>query len=190
MNDFEAYKLYISLKNHFNIKSYNHKKYKNNSRIKSVSFDKRNDKIFFLKLSKHKDLENFLVANFIINSKYWVKELAYSEEAENNYKEWAKRQQSLSYIFNNNLSKLDDNFDKNLIVENNQHPILLKKYLAKEICIETLCIILELTSAINYWNKNLYDPVWEETYKLVEKYIPFINYDKEKMIKICIDRYG
>ena len=44
MNEFETYKLYISLKNHFSSKSYNHFKYQGKSRVNFDSFQKRKDK--------------------------------------------------------------------------------------------------------------------------------------------------
>lgn len=190
MDEFEAYKLYVTLKNHFSKPSYNYFKYNGKSNLKYDSFVKRKDKIFFQKLAKHEDIANFLIANFSINNKLWIKDLAYSEEAETVYKQWLKRQSSLSYILKQELSKLDDNFDNNFIVEDNSHPKLLKLYLSKDITLETLCILLEMTGAMKQWNKKLqYDPIWDEIKMKVEKYIPFIKYDKERIKKICLDYY-
>ena len=191
MDEFETYKLYISLKNHFSKPSYNYFKYNGKSNLKYDSFVKRNDKIFFQKLAKHEDVINFLIANFSINNKLWIKNLAYSEESENIYKQWLKRQNSLSYIFKQDLSKLDDNFDNNFIINDNTHPKLLKLYLSKDITLETICILLEMTGAINQWNKKLqYDPIWDEIKLRVEKYTPFIKYDKDKTKKICLDYFS
>ena len=116
MTPFEAYCEYVSLKNHFTQSGYDYFKYNGKSNLKYESFVKRNDKIFFQKLAKHEDVINFLIANFSINNKLWIKNLAYSEESENIYKQWLKRQNSLSYIFKQDLSKLDDNFDNNFII--------------------------------------------------------------------------
>lgn len=190
MNDFEAFQLYISVKNHFNVVSYDYFKYNGKNRLKVSSFDKRKDKIFFLKLAKHPDLLNFLVANFSSNPKMWIKELAYSDQAEKRYKDWMKYQQSLSYNFKQDLSKLDISFDKNFIVSNNEHPILLKLYLGNEISLETLCILVDISSVLKYWDKSLnYDPLWNSIKQKIEKYVPFINYDKEKLKSICLDKF-
>ena len=190
MDEFEAYKLYVTLKNHFSKPSYNYFKYNGKSNLKYDSFVKRKDKIFFQKLAKNEDITNFLIANISINNKLWIKDLAYSEEAETVYKQLLKRQSSLSYIFKQELSKLDDNFDNNFIVEDNSHPKLLKFYLSKDITLETLCILLEMTGAMKQWNKKLqYDPIWDEIKLKVEKYTPFIKYDKDRIKKICLDYY-
>jgi len=184
----EAYKEYLALKNHFTKTSYNYFKYNGKARVNQSTFEARKDKLFFQKLAKHPDVKNFLVANFSINEKTWIKELAYSEEAENNYKEWLKRQQSLSYVFKQDLSKLNDNFNDNFICRDNEHPILLKKYLGKEISLETLCLLLVITGAKKHWDTKMqYDLVWDNLRTRVEKYTPFINVDKEKIKKLIVD---
>ena len=48
-----------------------------------------------------------------------------------------------------------------------------------------------MTGAINQWNKKLqYDPIWDEIKLRVEKYTPFIKYDKDKTKKICLDYFS
>lgn len=191
MNDFEAYKLYVSLKNHFSNKSYDYFKYNGKNKLKVSSFEKRNDKVFFLKLAKHSDLLNFLVSNFSQNEKLWIRDLAYSEEAENTYKDWIKRKQSLSYVFKQDLNKLDDDFNKNFTIEENEHPLLLRLFLGKEISIETICLLLEFSGAIKHWNKKLeYDPLWESVKLKLVKYAPFIECDKDRLKQICLDKFS
>lgn len=190
MNGFEAYKLYISLKNHFSKENYNYFKYNGKSRLKIDSFEKRNDKVFFQKLAKHEDLKNFLISNFIDNEKLWVRDLAYSEQANKTYKDWLKRNQSLSYIFRSDLNKLDKSFNENFLIKDHKHPKLLKLLLKKDISIESACILCTIVGCVDYWNKELsYDPVWQELKIKIQKYTPFIEYDKEKMKKICLDTF-
>ncbi|CAB4162737.1 59 protein [uncultured Caudovirales phage] len=188
MTPFECYNEYMALKNHFCRDSYDYFKYNGKSRLKLDSFEKRKDKLFFQKLAKHPDLHNFLVANFSVNSKAWIRELAYSDDAEKIYKDWNRRQQSLSYCIKQDLSKLNEKFDDNFICAENKHPILLQKYLGQEICLETLCILLKLTGAKKYWDKKMeYDLIWCEIKIQVEKYTPFIKYEEEKLKKIVLD---
>ena len=190
MSAFECFCEYMALKNHFTKPSYDYFKYNGKTNVKPETFDKRKDKLFFQKLAKHKDVHNFLLSNFIVNEKAWIRELAYSDTAEENYKNFIKRNQSISYLFKNDLGNLDSNFNNNFIVAENEHPILLKQYLAGEISIETLCILLKITGAKKYWDKNLeYDIVWEEVKKKVEKYTPFIKADLEKMKQIVLDYF-
>lgn len=187
----EAYKEYLALKNHFTKNSYDYFKYNGKARVNQTTFDARKDKLFFQKLAKQPDVKSFLVANFSVNEKTWIRELAYSEEAENVYRDWLKRQQSLSYVFKQDLSKLDDNFNNNFICKNNEHPTLLKKFLSKDISLETLCLLLELTGAKKHWdNKMQYDLVWDNLRTKVEKYAPFIMVDREKIKKLIIDFFN
>ena len=190
MSALECYKEYLALKNHFNQSSYDYFKYNGKIKINQSSFDSRKDKLFFQKLAKHPDVHNFLVANLAADSKVWIRDIAYSESAEKIYKDWSKRQQSLSYTFRQELSKLNSNFDENLIIKNNEHPILLKKYLGKEISLETICILLEMTGAKKHWDSKMqYDLIWDDTRIKIEKYTPFIKYDKEKIKTILFDYF-
>lgn len=190
MTPFDAYRLYVSLKNHFSKSSYDYTKYNGKTNLKIDTFEKRKDKVFFQKLAKHPDLEKFLIANFVLNSKYWVRDLAYSNETESNYKNWLKKQQSISYIFKNDLNKLESNFDSNFKIKNNEHPEIIKLYLSNEITLETFCILIKMTECETYFDKKLdYDPVWIELKMKVNKYFPFIDYDQDKFRKICLDSF-
>lgn len=191
MTPFECYNEYLALKNHFSRDTYDYFKYNGKTSSKIDSFNKRKDKIFFQKLAKHKDLHNFLLANFSNNPKAWVRDLAYSDDAEKIYKEWNMRQQSLSYCFKQDLSKLNESFDNNFICKDNAHPILLQKFLAKDISLETLCILLKISGAKKYWDKKMeYDLIWQEVKLQVEKYTPFIKFEEEKTKKIVVDFFG
>ena len=186
MTPFESFKLYNALKLHFTSKSYDFIKYGGNTRVKEDSFDKRRDKYFFTKLSKHPDPKGLLVSNFIENTSIWVGDVLNNEEAERKYKEWKKRQQSISYIFEQETMKaLEFGLDKLIKIENNAHPELLKLFLRKEISLESLIIFLDSSKCLGYWNKEMKDdPTWEWLSFLISKYKPFMTYDKDKCLKI------
>jgi len=191
MSAFECYKEYLALKNHFTKPNYDYFRYNGKLKINSDSFNNRKDKLFFQKLAKHPDVHNFLIANLSDNEKYWIRELAYSEEAENRYKQWLKRQQSLTYVFKQQLGKLDSDFNQNFIVKDNEHPLLLKMFLGSDIDLETMCILLDLTGAKNHWDSKMkYDMVYDSVKLKIEKYTPFIRYDKEKIRKIVVDFFA
>lgn len=191
MSAFEAYKEYLALKNHFSKPDYDYFKYNGKLRVNADSFNARKDKIFFQKLAKHQDVHNFLVANLSVNEKAWIKELAYSEAAEKTYKDWLKRNQSLTYVLKNELQYLMPEFDLNFAIHSTDHPCLLKLYLGNFVSLETLCILLNLTGAKKHWDKKLeYDPVYEEVKKKIEKYTPFIKYDKDKVKNIVLDYFS
>lgn len=190
MSAYEAYKEYVALKSHFNKHDYDYIKYGGKIGISPASFEKRKDKIFFEKLSKKENIHDFLVANLSHNRALWAKPLAYDESSDKTYLEWKKRKQALSYHFKNDLNKLHPKFNKNLDCKDG-HPILFKTYLGGEICLETMCIILDLTEAIGYWDSQMeYDPVWDEYKTKIVKYTPFIQYDKDKFKKILLDFFS
>lgn len=190
MSGYDAYKEYVALKNHFTKPEYDYIKYNGKIRGNPDSFHKRKDRIFFDKLAKHEDVHGYLLANLSDNPKHWIRDIAYSEDAERVYRDWLKKKQSLSYLFKQDLSKLQPNLYDNFLVKSG-HPPLLRAYLGKEIMLETICILLSLFGAKKYWDKHMeYDPVWEEVSHKVQKYTPFIQFEKEKFKKIVLDFYG
>lgn len=191
MSAFECYKEYMALKNHFTQKSYDYFKYNGKTRVNFDSFENRKDKLFFQKVAKHPDAKNYILANLVENEKTWIKDIAYSQEAEKIYQNWSRRIQSLTYNFQSEISKLNDDFNSNFKISDGSHPYVLKLYLRKEICLETLIILVDTVSCGSYWNKKLeYDPVWEETSNKIIKYRPFLSYDREKIKKILLDKFG
>jgi len=188
MSALECYQEYLALKNHFSKPSYDYFKYNGKVRVNAKTFDARKDKLFFQKLAKHPDVHSFLIANLSENEKTWIKELAYSEVAEKVYKDWSKRQQSLSYVFKQDLTKLDPVLKNNFNCKEGEHPLLLRLYLGKEISLETLCLLLEFSGVKQKWDSRMeYDLVWESLKTKIEKYTPFIKYDKDKIVKIALD---
>lgn len=182
MDALEAYRSYLAIKNHFTKPSYDYFKYNGKTNVSSSSFEKRKDKLFFQKIAKHSDLVNYLVANISENPKIWSKDLAYSEAAEKAYTAWKKKQESLTYLIKDELSKLDEDFKDNFIIKNGNHPKLLKLYLGGELSLETLCILLNITGAKAYWDKQLeYDIIWIDLSFKVDRYLPFLIFDKAKI---------
>lgn len=189
MSPFEAYKKFLALKNHFG-GSYDYFKYQGKVSASNDAFERRKDKYQFYKLSKHKDAEKFLISNFVARDLKWVGDL-FSEEAEQVYTDWLKRQESLTYIFSNELKKLLTSFDDNLIIKEGQHPHLLKLYLRKEISIETLIILNDIFNFFPYWNKNIEDPViWPGIYNKCLRYKPFIQYNVFKCRKALKETFS
>jgi len=192
MSAYECYKEYVALKQHFTNPQYDYFKYNGKARVQTPSkFETDKDKLFYMKLAKHEDPKNVIVANLLENNKMWIRDIAYKEEAYRTYSQWLKRQQSLMYMFSQELNKLDQEFDSNFKVENHKQPKVMKLYLRKEISLETLVMLVDSVRCISYWSKKLeYDPVAEEVLLKIQKYRPFINYDKEKAKKILLDRFS
>ena len=181
---FEAYKTYLALKRHFT-SDYNYFKYNGKIRASEESFLRRNDRFFFRKLSKKynkEELVDFYVSNFIISNN-WVGNLV-SQESEDNYVQYKRRRESLSYHFDVELRWVIDHcrdrnleLNKLLLVEDNNHPLLLKFLLQKKISIDTLIIMDSVLKFLSHWDDNLDDIVWEEKKRLIVKYNKFLTYD-------------
>lgn len=191
MTAFDTYKLYIALKNHFNSNSYDF--FKHNGKVKAGynAFEKRNDKHFFEILSSHKDVQGYILANIIEdNPNIWASQLASEQQAEENYKRWLKRRESLTYAFKNELEALDDDFNSNIVVDEGQHPRLLKMVLQKRFSMEGLIILNDLAKFFRYWNKNINeDIIWPSLHQTLKKYKPFIQYPSQKYKEIVVDKF-
>ena len=191
MSAFECYKEYVCLKNHFTRPSYDYHKYNGKSRLNIKSFEARKDKLFFQKVAKHPDPSNYILSNLVENPKLWIKEIAFSLSAEEVYKNWSKRQQSLMYLFKEELSKLNEDFDSNFKVEDQTHPYVIKLFLRKELSLETMVLLVDLVKCTAYWAKRFeYDPTVEDVLNKIMKYRPFLNYDREKVKNIVLDKFS
>lgn len=190
MTPYEVYTRYIALKNHFTQKNYDYFTYGGKVRAKQSTFEMRKDKYFFYKLSKHKDVENYLLANLLDGGKdFWVGAMRDSAP-EDIYRAWKKRQESLTYTFKNDLTKLNDDFDKNFTVEQYGHPHLLRLYLRGEVCIETMCILDMLVNYSAQWNKSLEkDLIWSDKYTIIRKYKPFLSIKLDKMKALTLEYF-
>jgi hypothetical protein len=191
MDAFEAYKLYLALKSHFSNKNYDYFKYGGRTRASKSTFEKRSDRYFFHKLSKRKDVLEFLVSNFVYNNDGWVGNLIQNTEAEKYYARFLKTKESLTYVYVNDLDKLNDNFDSNFAVVDGQHPILLKLLLRGDIAIETFIILDDLVNFSRKWNRRIEENViWPQVNLKCKKYKPFITFDRDKVKKITLEKFS
>ena len=189
MMPFDAYKQYLSLKNHFTKEKYDYHKYCGKSRATVQSFYKRKDRFWFEKLARGKDdkeVIEFFVSNFITctdPSKLWIGEMM--REGEGRYTTWKKRNQSLSYIFKEELECILANQDLDTaFASKNGHPTILKKYLGGDISIETLVILDKILDFRRNFDAKLNDPVWQTVSLRMKKYSPFLNIDVFRYKKI------
>jgi hypothetical protein len=189
MMPFDAYRCYLSLKNHFTKDSYDYHKYRGKSRATVQSFYKRKDRFWFEKVSRQKtdkEVEEFFISNFITctdPSKLWIGEMM--REGEDRYMQWKKRTQSLTYIFREETEflfqerKFDEVFDCS-----KGHPPILKNFLNGKISLETLVIYDKIFLFGKNFDKKLQDPVWESVSLKMKKYSPFLNIEVFRYRKI------
>ena len=180
MMPFDAYRCYLSLKNHFTKDHYDYHKYRGKTRATVQAFYKRKDRFWFEKFARSKndkEVEDFFVSNFIYSTDpgtMWIGEMI--KEGEGRYTEWKKKVQSLSYIFKEEAEnifeekKVDDVFNCS-----KGHPPILKSYLGGSTSLETIVICDIILGYGKDFDKRLNDPVWETVSRKVKKYKPFLN---------------
>ena len=189
MMPFDAYRCYLSLKNHFTKDHYDFHKYGGKTRATKQAFYKRKDRFWFEKVSRQKndkEVVDFFVSNFVYTtdpSTMWIGEMI--KEGEGRYQDWQKKVQSLSYVFREEINslfddkKVDDVFDCS-----KGHPPILKSYLGGDISIETMVICDRVFGYVKDFDKRLKDPVWETVSRKIKKYSPFLNIDTSRYKKI------
>ena len=182
MMPFDAYRCYLSLKNHFTKDHYDYIKYRGKTRATQQAFYKRKDRFWFEKFARQKsdkEVEEFFVANFTSCSdpeSMWIGEMI--KEGEGRYQDWQKKVQSLSYIFKEEAENLFvDNKVDDVFNCSKGHPIVLKKFLGGNLSLESLVIYDIIFGYSKNFDKKLKDPVWETVSRRVRKYSPFLNID-------------
>jgi hypothetical protein len=112
MDPFDAFRFYQSIKLHFESDTYDAIKYNYKTSAKPNTFWKRKDKYFFAKVGKRfntvPDLVSYYVSHFINDTK-WIGEMIHDDTP---YNQWLKTNQSISYIFEQDLYKLKEEFDQ------------------------------------------------------------------------------
>ena len=153
MEGWTAYQMYLGLKLHFTT-DYDYKKYGGKTSASKGSFLKRRDRYFFARVAKKygDNTLDYYIANFVKSPKGWLGD--FSEE---NYNEWTKNRQSLTYNFISDMNILFpqvEDFESIFSCNNGQHSVLLKNFLAKRITVETMVILDGLLSYVKNGIRN------------------------------------
>jgi hypothetical protein len=180
MEAWEAYQMYLGLKLHFTTE-YDYTRYGGKTSASKASFLKRKDRSFFARVARKygESTQDYFISNFVCSPKGWL-----GDFKEENYLEWSKNKQALTYNFITDMRFLFSqisHFDDIFSCQNGQHPVLLKNFLAKRISLETMVILQGLLNYVKQFDKELKDDlVWPDNRRLVVKYGAFLNYDKQK----------
>ena len=193
MTPIEVYKTYLAFKNHFTKENYDYFKYCGKTNASVSAFNKRKDRYFFERMSRKKEedeIKQFFLANFIEcddPERLWIGEIIRS--GSDYYSSWLKRFQGLTYLFENESEFITkENFEDLFSVKGYSHPEILKKYLQKDISIETMVILDMLLGYTKKFNKKMSDPVWETVGLKIKKYKPFLNISIDKFKEILIEK--
>jgi len=198
MTPFDVYRSYLALKLHFTTDKYDVIKQQGRVKASKQSFFKRKDLFAIKKISEtlqDKEVVDFLIANFISGDRWGG---VFDIESKQNYTDWKRRIESMSYTFDKEVLLLYDQLDTiglefkdAFTVKVSEHPLILKMYLKKTISIETLVILNKLNNFTEQLDILLKDDImWPDVSRLIKKYSPFLNINKEKYESIVRARIG
>ena len=183
MDPFDVYKIYLALKLHFTTESYDITKHKFAAKGKKETFLKRKDLMVLRKLARDYDRQtiiDILVSNFVTGDRWGG---MFDTEAMKTYERWKARQQSIGYTFEQDINTIQTRMEIENIEDatvDNQHPLILKMLLGRQITLETVVI---LNKKLNFCNDYKDDLILKDTCLLINKYSPFMKSTKNLYLK-------
>jgi hypothetical protein len=185
MDSLDCYRTFLALKQHFSQPEYDFFRYNGKTTATAASLGRRKDRYWFEKLAKMRDQKNRMLAHFCETTTPYIRDVVLDNDL---YLARQKRIESLPYDFKKELKILLPDFDANFRVEDNNHPYLLKEYMGRRLSLESLSIIADLTECLPYWKKRLGDDhICSSVIMKIEKYLPFLNFDKGEFRDILVD---
>lgn len=187
-----AYLLFLALRTHFTKAKYDFFQMHGKLRATKESYLKRNDKSFFEKIARlynAEELKNFYVAN-LLDDRHYITDMI-DDNAHGAFYELQKRQQSLSYIFKNDLDLIFESGCKSAFdCGNGDYPLLVNLVMRRAIAIESAVILNDFVPYVSKFDKYLGDDdiVWSRVALKLRKYRPFIKYDAEKFKAILKEK--
>ena len=187
---YKAYQTFIALKQHFSKTNYDYFKY--NGRIKSNinSFRTKRDRFQFERLTRkygESELVEFFVSNLIVKPDVWVGELCRNPDYDEQYQNWKKKKQALTYQFQCDilcLNESTESFNDLFKCTQSEHPKLFDSYNEGSISLETIIGIDMVLGCFRHWDRVLKgDIIWDDFYHMCRQYTPFLNYDAKRRIK-------
>ena len=181
----DVYKTYLAFKQHFSNPAFDFYKYEGKVRAKESTYQARNDFYFFETLARKysdQEIKEFMLASFVEAedpTKVWIGNI--KTGGKDCWLVWAKRQQSLAYITQQDfdtvaqhLASTEASFN-NLFETMGGHPPLLKLFYKQRLNLETLFVLHLILGYGTIWNERLSDPLWEQLSFKIKNYKPFLS---------------
>lgn len=186
---FDVYKEFIALKLHFTDPDYDYLKYNGQTKIDENNFNLNANQLTCINLARKYEtqinIKELFLSNMVAGKlEEWLP--YYLTDAASDIRlRWVKGVGSLSYVVQEESKRirkfLDDDkvkFAELFVCKDGQHPLLLKYYYAGVISLETLIAYALIFKFLPKWNREIKDPLmFPETYRMIKKYRPFLNYD-------------
>lgn len=195
MNNFEAYVLYLALKRHFTDAKYDFFKYRGKIKVSPKNLESRLDYYLIKRLARHPNPQGYLIANFLDAYNGNCSLFSMTDEI---YDEWNNIQQSLMYRFKQDLAELDDDYLYTVMMNYNDHPYLIERYLQGQMLLESIIIMDRCRSTPtnvcrNFtlsWDKTFgEDIVWKRLSFKIDKYAPFVQFDHQQAQQLMSNKF-
>lgn len=178
MQPIDAYRRYTALRAHFDpLTPYDVFKHGVRTRASTKAYVSRHDRHVFERIARHKDVGGLILSHIVAGKLTYPGDLV-SMDSEAIYRDWKRRRNSLTYVFQEDLSKLKDTWEENL-VPYGAYPFVIHAALAGIISIETFVILdrLQHVSQLEVAD----DFLWPKLRYLSRQYRPFMQLDLPKM---------
>jgi hypothetical protein len=185
MDSLKAYKYYMAVKLHFKNDKFD--VFENRGRINCPreTFENRNDRFIFEKLSRKYKSDKELVQFYAANFAYGNEDVIYSiEESEENYFEWNRRKESMTKIFSDDCNSIILNAQMNGLKETdifnftlNDYSSIIKLFLGKKITLESVRILDDLNPFLNKQINPSFLMIMEKEILRIKKAKGFVKYD-------------
>jgi hypothetical protein len=179
MNAFDVYQKYVAVHSYF-LGKYDYFKYNGKLHVKPSTFQNRNDRHFFEKISRKlstSDVVPFIVANELaFDSQYWLNDF---ESAEENYFNYKKAIEAIQYHYSNDIKALVQYAKENTLnfvqlFEGDIHPPLFQAYLSKTVSASTMVILDRMCKFLPGFRDKMDGTPWERDIDILYRYDKFL----------------
>jgi hypothetical protein len=186
MTGYDAYQLFLALKQHFT-SSYDFFKYNGKVKTSVDSFEKRKDCYNFRKLANLGNCQERVVAA-LINDITWIKPIV-SVEGVKVYNDYIKIGQAFSHAFKTFLDAFKTRDVVKLLLprEGNEFPDLAERVIDGEIPLQFIIALDDLLGFLKIWDSKLEPMLWDPFKFKIAKFRPFFVYDKAKVKNIFLE---
>jgi hypothetical protein len=135
------------------------------------------------------ELPYFFACNFAHHGTKWVGGLT-DDQADETYKSYKSLMESFTYRFKNDIDRIIsvNDFKSLFVVEDGQHPKLVKMLIQNEIPLETFVVLNRYIDFMPKFDKEITDPImWPDISLKIRKYDKFISVNNKKVAEALKD---
>jgi hypothetical protein len=135
------------------------------------------------------ELKTFFACNFAHHGTKWVGGLT-DDQADETYKSYKSLMESFTYRFKNDIDRIIsvNDFKSLFVVEDGQHPKLVKMLIQNEIPLETFVVLNRYIDFMPKFDKEITDPImWPDISLKIRKYDKFISVNNQKVAEALKD---